>query len=141
MQELIYKEFFSQGDLEKAQGQKPMAMMDRDSACIPELQIDFLDKIALPVFRSIDANSSTLKATFVIQPLFYVDHWPKGLIVCQFFCRLLCAILPDCYVVGSVEQNKNNWIKMHKRSKTMKLGQSFDVLHVPLEDEEQQCNS
>ena len=50
-QELIYQEFFSQGDLEKAQGQKPMAMMDRDNACIPELQIDFLDKIALPVFR------------------------------------------------------------------------------------------
>ena len=50
-QELIYQEFFTQGDLERSQGQKPMAMMDREKACIPELQIDFLDKVALPVFR------------------------------------------------------------------------------------------
>lgn len=51
LQELIYQEFFTQGDLERSQGQKPMTMMDREKACIPELQIDFLDKVALPVFR------------------------------------------------------------------------------------------
>ena len=51
LKELIYQEFFTQGDLERSQGHKPMAMMDREKACIPELQIDFLDKVALPVFR------------------------------------------------------------------------------------------
>ncbi|ELU14020.1 hypothetical protein CAPTEDRAFT_109907, partial [Capitella teleta] len=49
--ELIYQEFFSQGDLEKATGRDVQEMMDRDRACIPLLQIDFLNKIALPVFR------------------------------------------------------------------------------------------
>lgn len=48
---MIYQEFFSQGDMEKELGKAPIAMMDRDSACIPELQIGFLDGIALPVFK------------------------------------------------------------------------------------------
>ncbi|XP_065834450.1 cGMP-dependent 3',5'-cyclic phosphodiesterase-like [Oscarella lobularis] len=49
--ELIYTEFFSQGDLERAIGMQPMEMMDRDRACIPELQLNFLDFIAIPVYR------------------------------------------------------------------------------------------
>ena len=60
---------------------------------------------------------------------------------CVCVARLLCAILPDCLVVANVEQNKNNWIKMNKRAKTLKLGQSFDVLRVQLEDDDQQCAS
>ncbi|XP_052828434.1 cGMP-dependent 3',5'-cyclic phosphodiesterase isoform X2 [Octopus bimaculoides] len=48
---LIYQEFFSQGDLEKALGHKPIEMMDRERAKIPEQQISFLDNIALPVFN------------------------------------------------------------------------------------------
>ena len=34
-------------------GLTPMEMMDRDRACIPKLQIGFLDGIALPVYRYI----------------------------------------------------------------------------------------
>ncbi|XP_055894409.1 uncharacterized protein LOC106057313 isoform X3 [Biomphalaria glabrata] len=48
---LVYQEFFSQGDLEKALGKNPMEMMDRERACIPELQISFLDNIAAPVYK------------------------------------------------------------------------------------------
>ncbi|XP_074620831.1 cGMP-dependent 3',5'-cyclic phosphodiesterase-like isoform X2 [Acropora palmata] len=48
---LIYSEFFSQGDKEKHMGLTPMEMMDRERAVIPKLQIDFLDAIALPVYR------------------------------------------------------------------------------------------
>lgn len=48
--ELIYSEFFSQGDLEKAMGVKPSEMMDREKACIPELQINFIQTIVKPVF-------------------------------------------------------------------------------------------
>jgi cGMP-dependent 3',5'-cyclic phosphodiesterase len=51
LQELIYQEFFSQGDLERSLGRNPSEMMDRHKASIPELQIGFLDGIALPVFR------------------------------------------------------------------------------------------
>ena len=36
---------------EKVMGWTPMEMMDRDRACIPKLQIGFLDGIALPVYR------------------------------------------------------------------------------------------
>uniref|UniRef100_A0A8C4NAS4 Phosphodiesterase n=2 Tax=Eptatretus burgeri TaxID=7764 RepID=A0A8C4NAS4_EPTBU len=49
--ELIYKEFFSQGDLEKAMGNRPSEMMDREKAYIPELQISFMEHIAMPVYR------------------------------------------------------------------------------------------
>ncbi|XP_070554388.1 cGMP-dependent 3',5'-cyclic phosphodiesterase-like [Ptychodera flava] len=49
--ELIYQEFFSQGDLEKAMGCRPLEMMDREKACIPELQLSFLNHIAHPVFQ------------------------------------------------------------------------------------------
>ncbi|KAK2152627.1 hypothetical protein LSH36_324g02051 [Paralvinella palmiformis] len=51
--ELIYQEFFSQGDMERKMGRNPSEMMDRCKACIPELQIGFLDGIALPVFRTL----------------------------------------------------------------------------------------
>ncbi|XP_021362109.1 cGMP-dependent 3',5'-cyclic phosphodiesterase-like isoform X1 [Mizuhopecten yessoensis] len=48
---LIYKEFFSQGDMEKSMGREPIEMMDRERARIPDLQIGFLDHIALPVYK------------------------------------------------------------------------------------------
>lgn len=54
-QALIYREFFSQGDMEKSLGQKPAEMMDRERARIPDLQIGFLDHIALPVYKSVKA--------------------------------------------------------------------------------------
>ena len=47
---LVYKDFFKQGDLEKAMGNRPVEMMDRDKACIPALQIQFIDDVALPVY-------------------------------------------------------------------------------------------
>lgn len=50
-QALIYKEFFSQGDMEKAKGIQPSDMMDREKAHIPAVQIGFLDHVALPAYR------------------------------------------------------------------------------------------
>ena len=52
LQELIYREFFSQGDQERSIGRDPAEMMDRERAVIPDLQVVFLDTIALPVYRS-----------------------------------------------------------------------------------------
>lgn len=49
--DLIYSEFFSQGDLEKALGVTPSEMMDRDRAFIPEQQLSFIDNIAGPVYK------------------------------------------------------------------------------------------
>ncbi|VDM80903.1 unnamed protein product [Strongylus vulgaris] len=51
--ENIYKEFFSQGDLEKQMGASPMEMMDRDRAAVPKIQLDFMDTVALPVFECV----------------------------------------------------------------------------------------
>ncbi|KAG8177159.1 hypothetical protein JTE90_009851 [Oedothorax gibbosus] len=48
---LIYREFFSQGDLEKAMGVKPSEMMDREKARIPRLQINFLEQVVQPVYQ------------------------------------------------------------------------------------------
>ncbi|XP_041949824.1 cGMP-dependent 3',5'-cyclic phosphodiesterase-like isoform X2 [Alosa sapidissima] len=49
--ELIYKEFFSQGDREKAMGNTPIDMMDRQKAYIPDLQIGFMEHIVMPIFK------------------------------------------------------------------------------------------
>ncbi|CAJ0941056.1 unnamed protein product, partial [Mesorhabditis belari] len=49
--ESVYCEFFSQGDLEKQMGEPPVEMMDRDRAFVPQLQIDFLDNVAMPVYQ------------------------------------------------------------------------------------------
>jgi len=51
--ELVYTEFFTQGDLEKAMGNKPVESMDRERACIPSLQIQFIDHIVVPVYRTL----------------------------------------------------------------------------------------
>ncbi|XP_012140531.1 cGMP-dependent 3',5'-cyclic phosphodiesterase isoform X2 [Megachile rotundata] len=61
--EKIYDEFFSQGDLEKSMGSSPIEMMDRERASIPDLQVQFIANIVLPLF----INLSTLFP--VIKPL------------------------------------------------------------------------
>lgn len=37
--------------MEKGIGRDPLEMMDRDKAVIPDLQVGFLDSVALPVYR------------------------------------------------------------------------------------------
>lgn len=46
----MYAEFFTQGDLERQMGLKPSAMMDRNRACIPALQIEFLTAVVRPAY-------------------------------------------------------------------------------------------
>lgn len=50
MAQQIYAEFFKQGDMEKDMGKEPILMMDREKANIPDLQIEFLNNICLPVY-------------------------------------------------------------------------------------------
>lgn len=49
--DLIYDEFFTQGDLEVALGHTPSEMMDRNKAFVPEQQLGFLDHIAGPAYK------------------------------------------------------------------------------------------
>lgn len=46
----IYDEFFCQGDREKEMGLSPIANMDREKACVPKVQISFMEHIAEPVY-------------------------------------------------------------------------------------------
>uniref|UniRef100_A0AC34F6I7 Phosphodiesterase n=1 Tax=Panagrolaimus sp. ES5 TaxID=591445 RepID=A0AC34F6I7_9BILA len=62
--ENIYKEFFSQGDLEKQMGNRPIEMMDRERACVPKIQLEFMDTVALPVFRYISDLLPALHETY-----------------------------------------------------------------------------
>lgn len=48
---LIYEEFFQQGDMEKSLGHNPVDSMDRERACVPHLQISFLDYIITPLYK------------------------------------------------------------------------------------------
>ncbi|KXJ08803.1 cGMP-dependent 3',5'-cyclic phosphodiesterase [Exaiptasia diaphana] len=72
--DLIYTEFFSQGDLEKVMGYTPSEMMDRERACIPKLQIDFLESIAFPVYSAL---GDIIPETSVVHEsvLSNRDHW------------------------------------------------------------------
>lgn len=47
----MYAEFFAQGDLEKQMGLSPKEMMDRQKACVPELQIEFISTVVRPSFE------------------------------------------------------------------------------------------
>lgn len=49
--DLVYEEFHTQGDLEKAIGSEVIPMMDREICNAPAQQIQFIDSIALPVFE------------------------------------------------------------------------------------------
>ncbi|XP_067122627.1 cGMP-dependent 3',5'-cyclic phosphodiesterase-like isoform X2 [Centruroides vittatus] len=49
--ERIFQEFFLQGDMEKSIGVNPVEMMDRERACIPDLQINFLNGICFPLYK------------------------------------------------------------------------------------------
>ena len=80
LQVLIYQEFFSQGDLEKALGESPLEMMDRERACVPDLQISFLDNIAIPVYRSVSLSPSS--ASFFVCFCFFV---------CVLFLFFVCC--------------------------------------------------
>lgn len=50
-QALIYKEFFSEGDMEKARGKRPPSSFDRERVEIPTHQISFVEKVAMPVYK------------------------------------------------------------------------------------------
>jgi hypothetical protein len=56
LKDLIYKEFFTQGDMEKTMGSSPIEAMDRDKAYIPTLQIQFLDNIVIPLYGCVLAH-------------------------------------------------------------------------------------
>jgi len=47
----IYEEFFDQGDREKGMGLSPIPQMDRDLACVPQVQVGFMDHVAAPVYK------------------------------------------------------------------------------------------
>lgn len=59
--EQIYDEFFCQGDLEKRMGSSPIEMMDRERASIPDLQVQFISNIVLPLFRNLSVLFPTLQ--------------------------------------------------------------------------------
>lgn len=58
----IYEEFFHQGDLERANGLKPMAMYDRYQAGkIPNFQVGFMDAVARPVYEGLELLDDSFK--------------------------------------------------------------------------------
>ncbi|CAB3403418.1 unnamed protein product [Caenorhabditis bovis] len=62
--ENIYTEFFAQGDLENEIGVTPLEMMDRHKAFVPQVQIEFLDTIGLPVFKMLSEVIPDGKSTY-----------------------------------------------------------------------------
>ncbi|CAN8007150.1 unnamed protein product, partial [Ixodes persulcatus] len=49
--QVIFEEFYEQGDLEKAEGRQPIPMMDRTKAHeLPASQVGFLKGICIPCY-------------------------------------------------------------------------------------------
>ncbi|CRK94393.1 CLUMA_CG007900, isoform A [Clunio marinus] len=72
--ELVYTEFFAQGDLERQMGLNPNLMMDRKKACIPALQIEFLDTVVTPTFE-IFVQIFPEKSDFLQTISINREHW------------------------------------------------------------------
>merc|ERR1711916_92283 len=49
----LFDEFFAQGDEEKASGQVPIPMFDREVANIPEMEVGFLTYVAAPTYDAL----------------------------------------------------------------------------------------
>ena len=77
---LVYTEFFTQGDLEKAMGNKPVESMDREKAFIPSLQIQFIDHIVLPVYKLLKVahNSCFTKCIYAYINNCNLRMWTPG---------------------------------------------------------------
>lgn len=75
---LIYKEFFHQGDMEKSMGGRPAIINDRDRACVPELQINFMEHIAGPVYKVLAEFFPTYNEVYERYNL-NVERWKKVL--------------------------------------------------------------
>jgi hypothetical protein len=65
---VIYLEFFTQGDREKAQGLQPSSdLMDRDKEhTIPQMQIGFINGVVLPAFRLMAAPNVLPRASELV---------------------------------------------------------------------------
>jgi cGMP-dependent 3',5'-cyclic phosphodiesterase len=76
---LIYSEFFSQGDKEKEIGMTPSVMMDRDKAIHSEQQLNFLDKIAIPVYKLLSQLLPETTSAYENLLTNYENwkHWPS----------------------------------------------------------------
>lgn len=52
--QVVYEEFYEQGDLEKKMGKAPAALMDRGKANeLPRMQIGFMEFICIPLFEAL----------------------------------------------------------------------------------------
>ena len=96
---LVYTEFFTQGDLEKAMGNKPVESMDREKAFIPSLQIQFIDHIVLPVYK-------LLKVADISKRHYANQHYANKPVPCDFFCwglNLMSTYSTYCAVNARLE--------------------------------------
>jgi GAF domain-containing protein len=50
---IVCAEFFAQGDLEKALGKTPAAMLDRDKTKIPPMQVGFISFVGVPCYNMV----------------------------------------------------------------------------------------
>mmetsp|Transcript_32791 Transcript_32791/g.71670 ORF Transcript_32791/g.71670 Transcript_32791/m.71670 type:complete len:705 (+) Transcript_32791:96-2210(+) len=71
----LEKEFFAQGDREKAMGLQPISfLMDRDLPGASKTQVGFLEAVALPLFRSLARASPKAKPVVQAVEANYL-HW------------------------------------------------------------------
>ncbi|KAF5286811.1 hypothetical protein FQR65_LT12432 [Abscondita terminalis] len=100
--EHIFEEFFRQGDLEKSMGKTPQAMMNREEASIPDLQIQFLNEVCLPIFNILASIfPEAVKLTGNIER--NIEYWKLSTTV---FIKLAKSGLTQLEILHSEELHK-----------------------------------
>lgn len=73
----IHREFFTQGDEERALGLDISPLCDRNSSCIPKSQVGFLHCLVLPLYTAVNfyLNSDEMEEECIAQINDNIAHW------------------------------------------------------------------
>jgi hypothetical protein len=61
--EILCREFFMQGDIERSKGMDVSPLMDRDSVVMPQMQLGFINSICVPIYTLLSTLIPDLQIT------------------------------------------------------------------------------
>ncbi|CAG9785792.1 unnamed protein product [Diatraea saccharalis] len=104
----VLTEFFKQGDLEKSRGDLPPTIMDRDKCVIPELEIQFLQSICVPLFEIL-GNILPKAAPSVRIIENHIERWDAAIpIFAELSFKEKEKLRLEAEAAAAAEANENN---------------------------------
>jgi len=75
--EILCSEFFHQGDLERQKGLPVSPLMDRENVVLAQMQLGFINSIAIPIFQLLSSYFPELKADMFDSLLDNKQEWTR----------------------------------------------------------------